>query len=366
MRRGGWPLDLRRYVKFIAAASIFTLVLDCTAFGEAGCESATELRALYGFTYLFASEELRERFYGVDLVDGDVYCLAEIPGFSVKAVAVDGEWETAVALGFLETEGRDYVPYAVLYRAGAQVPYYLFKLPDDGGYFTSMSVVYDQSENVFYFSYCRVGGSGYDESAGRRNYEAICYRWESEKRNPDEFTRVNRVVELVGAPGGNKLYITYIEDTSEFPWQKLFGYLDKETGEYLRLPFEPPGRTYPGDVKWTRSVPYPPGEEREGPIYYFYQSEAPHMDGGYTDVYVRDPENTSAYRHLRIDYSVIDLWYSYEEDVLVYIDHFGEEPRAPKIVVVDLKTGERKLLFLPVSLPSEAFPSPSFDLLYFQ
>jgi hypothetical protein len=359
-------LHLNRYVKFVALASIFALGLDYSAFGEAADESATELRALYAFGFLFARIEMRERYYVIDVENGKGYCLAEVSGFSVRATAVDGEWETAVALGFLEKEGRDYVPYAVLYKPRSLTPYYLCKLPDDKGRFTSMSVAYDRSENCFYFSYGRVTGTAYDEPNGRRSYETIIYRWEPGKRNPCEIARSDRILELVGAPGGDKLYITYVDDLSEFPWQKYFGYLDKNTGEYKRLPFEPPGRTHPGDVKWTRAVPYPSGEERDGPIYYFYQSEPPHMDGGYTDVYVRDPENPGAYRYLRIDYSAIDLWYSYEEDVLVYIDHFGEEPRAPKIVVMDLTTGEKEFIFLPVSLPAEACPPPFFYLLYVQ
>ncbi len=359
-------MNLRRYVKSVAVASILILGLNCAAFGEVGGELANELKALYVFDFFFARNELRGRFYGVDIESGDVYCLAEVSGFSVRATAVDGVWETAVALGFLETEGREYAPYAVLYKPRTLTPYHLYELPDDEGRFTSMSVVYDPSENCFYFSYGRVTGTAYDEPSGRRSYETILYRWEPEKRNPGEVTRADRILELVGAPGGNKLYVTYIDDPSEFPWQKYFGYLDKDTGAYHRLPFEPPGRTHPGDFKWTRAVPYPPGEERDGPVYYFYQSEPPHMDGGYTDVYVRDPENADAYRHLRIDYSAIDLLYSYEEDVLIYIDHFAEVPRAPKIVVMDLKTGEKKFLFLPVSLPPEAFPSPFFYLLYFQ
>lgn len=357
-------MNLRRYVKSVAAASILILGLNCAAFGEVGGESANGLKALYVFGFLFAKIELRERFYGVDIESGDLYCLAEVSGFSVRATAVDGVWETAVALGFLEKEGRDYVPYAILYKPRTLTPYYLYELPDDEGGFTSMSAVYDAKESVYYLAYGTT--ERWVPPGSRDAANTVLYRWDPVRPEPEEFSEADRILELVGAPGGDKLYVTYIDDLSEFPWQKYFGYLDKGTGEYHRLPFVPPGRTHPGDVKWTRAVPYPPGEERDGPVYYFYQSEPPHMDGGYTDVYVRDPENADAYRHLRIDYSAIDLLYSYEEDALVYIDHFAEVPRAPKIVVMDLKTGEKKFLFLPVSLPPEAFPSPFFYLLYFQ
>ena len=329
-------------------------------------ESVGDVNGAAYYAFGFFTDDLIKDvvIYAANFNTGIVKPVLRETGLDVGAGAISRDGNTGVVMGDWEKVRGETRHCAILYKNGAESESYFFDLGDDIGQFISMSVVCDAEEIVFYLAYATTKRWVPPGGPGAAN--TVLYRWDPAHPEPEEFSKADRILELVGAPGGNKLYVTYIDDLSEFPWQKYFGYLDKETGEYRRLPFEPPGRTHPGDFKWTRAVPYPPGEERYGPVYYFYQSEPPHMGGGYTNVYVRDPEKPGTYRHLRIEYSVIDLLYSYEDDLLVYIDHFDEEPRAPKIVVKNLRTDETKFIFLPVSLPPEALPSPFFHLLYVQ
>ncbi len=308
---------MRRGIEAWATAVVVTLVLSTVP----GLAEDGTWHCILSVTSESGSAEDSSAVRLLDLRTGEGEELASFPDFYIWSAAADPTWETVIVGGF-EVAGqrlaRFYrlpVPGATDTEAGAVVV-----LEAEGARQPYAGVVFDASEDVFYFAAEAVGTG----AEGEKYRDTVLYRYEPDIL-PFELTRLGRNVFLEGEVDEAKIYVVYNSKTP-YGVRRLYGYVDKETYDVVPLGI------YPGELgrepRWYVSYEgtevgvgqnIPPAPTAIAGLRAYVGETESTTEATERAIYLREPGAPGGYREAKVAGSPERILYSRRRQAFVYL-----------------------------------------------
>jgi hypothetical protein len=285
----------------------------------------------------------------------------------VQAVAVDPEWRTMVTGNYCWSSSRNcYEKYVKVHELGGPNPVLIFEREVERD--TDFTVIYDESEGVFYVTCAAPNGWSFFPDRGfakefERGKTAV-FRYDPVKGNLENYGRIDYYARLLPGTFGDEITVIY----SPYPETYAMGFFDKVAREF----YAPSGygRLIPSNCMWFNDPESMGsfGYEREVYPTHYYFFDNTRTPWGYV-VYLFFNKKGHGGDFVKLGDSVWPpILYSSRNGTLVYLSTFPKSPtvssRGLRITVKFLDDGTERSYALPPSPALEEFLLRPFALLY--